>query len=364
MPGRVVLAMSGGVDSSVAAHLLKEQGHDVVGVFMRTGAIDVDQERRAKTCCSAIDAVDARAVADRLDIPFYALDFERDFSRIMDEFADAYLQGRTPNPCALCNIWLKFGKLWSYGKQVGADFVATGHYAQIGTAADGGLRVRRGLDGHKDQSYVLFGLSREILPRVLFPVGGFEKAAIRALARDLNLPVHDKPDSQEICFVPDDDYLAFVRARRPRAEREGAGEIVDVDGGFVAAHDGIDRFTIGQRRGLGVAVGAPRYVVDIEPTTNVVTIGPRAALDRPGLLAEKFNWQGPEPTGPTRCLAQIRARHTAVPATVEPLPNRRARVIFDAPQSAVTPGQVVALYEANLVLGGGWIERALDDHAG
>ena len=362
MASRVVLAMSGGVDSSVAAHLLKEQGHDVVGVFMRTGANDVGVERRSKTCCSAIDAVDARTVADRLDIPFYALDFERDFGRIMDEFADAYLQGRTPNPCALCNIWLKFGKLWSYGKQVGADFVATGHYAQVGTAADGGLRVARGLDDHKDQSYVLFGLTREILPRVLFPVGGFEKRQIRALARELNLPVHDKPDSQEICFVPDDDYLSFVRARRPRPGHDAAGAMVDTAGTYVAAHDGIDRFTIGQRRGLGIAVGEPRYVVDIEPATNVVTIGPRAALDRPGLLAEKVNWQGPEPSGPTRCLAQIRARHTAVSSTVESLPNRRARVVFDTPQPAVTPGQVVALYEDNLVLGGGWIERALGEN--
>ena len=214
MGSRVVLAMSGGVDSSVAAHLLKEQGHEVIGLFMRTGAHGDDVERRSKTCCSATDAVDARGVADRLDIPFYALDFERDFARIMDEFADEYAAGRTPNPCVLCNIWLKFGKLWAYGQQAGADFVATGHYARMVVDGDGSPRVARAIDPTKDQSYVLFGLARELLPHVLLPVGGYSKAEIRAIARDLGLPVHDKPDSQEICFVPDDDYIGFIRSKR------------------------------------------------------------------------------------------------------------------------------------------------------
>src|SRR5438309_3270833 len=205
MGSRVVLAMSGGVDSSVAAHLLREQGHEVIGLFMRTGAHAESPERRAKTCCSATDAVDARAVADRLDIPFYALDFERDFARIMDRFADEYAAGRTPNPCVMCNIWLKFGKLWAYGKQVGADYVATGHYARIARAGDGTLRVARAYDRAKDQSYVLFGLRPELLPHVLFPAGEYPKPEIRRIAREHDLPVHDKPDSQEICFVPDDD---------------------------------------------------------------------------------------------------------------------------------------------------------------
>jgi tRNA-uridine 2-sulfurtransferase len=358
MGSRVVLAMSGGVDSSVAAHLLKAQGHEVIGLFMRTGAHAENAERRAKTCCSATDAVDAQNVADRLDIPFYALDFERDFARIIDQFADEYAAGRTPNPCVMCNIWLKFGKLWSYGKQVGADYVATGHYARIATAADGTPRVARAVDRSKDQSYVLFGLRPELLPHVLFPVGGFPKAEIRAVARDLGLPVHDKPDSQEICFVPDDDYLEFVRARRPGLGVEGA--IVDEDGAELGRHSGIEGFTIGQRRGLGIAVGAPRYVVQIEPATNTVTVGRREALDRIGLEASKFNWQGPRPEGPTPCLAQIRARHSAVSATVEPLAGDRARVIFEVPQAAITPGQVVTLYQGDLVLGGGWIDRGLD----
>jgi tRNA-specific 2-thiouridylase len=358
MAKTVVLAMSGGVDSSVAAALLKAQGYDVIGVFMRTGAFAEDAERRAKTCCSATDAVDAQNVADRLDIAFYALDFERDFARIEDYFADEYIAGRTPNPCVVCNIWLKFGKLWAYGKQAGADYVATGHYAQVARAADGSDRVARAVDRTKDQSYVLFGLRRELLPHVLFPVGGYTKSEIRAIARDHALPVHDKPDSQEICFVPGDDYLSFVRGRRPG--RQTQGPLVDEEGNVLGEHAGIEAFTIGQRRGLGVALGSPRYVVEIEPESRTVTIGRKEGLEKAGLTASRFNWQGPEPSGPTTCLAQIRARHQAVPARVEAFSGGRARVIFEKPQSAITPGQVVTVYQDNLVLGGGWIERAID----
>ena len=242
MGRRVVLAMSGGVDSSVAAYLLKEQGYEVIGLFMRTGAHVEEVERRAKTCCSAVDALDAQAVADRLDIPFYALDFERDFSRIMERFADEYVAGRTPNPCVMCNIWLKFGKLWSYGKQVEADFVATGHYARIKTAPDGSLRVARALDTNKDQSYVLFGLRPELLANVLLPVGEYSKLEIRALAKSLALPVHDKADSQEICFIPDDDYLGFVRRMRP--EVESSGRFVDEAGTELGRHSGIEGFPV------------------------------------------------------------------------------------------------------------------------
>jgi tRNA-uridine 2-sulfurtransferase len=357
MSKRVVLAMSGGVDSSVSAALLKEQGYDVLGLFMRTGAHAVDEERRAKTCCSVTDAMDARNVADRLDIPFYVLDFEREFARIEDYFTDEYLAGRTPNPCVMCNIWLKFGKLWSYGKQVGADFVATGHYARIGRAPDGTSRVARALDRSKDQSYVLFGLRRELLSHVLFPVGGFPKAEIREMARRLGLPVHDKPDSQEICFVPDDDYLGFVRSRQP--DRETRGPIVDEEGHVLGEHSGMEAFTIGQRRGLGIAFGEPRYVVEIEPMSRTVTVGRRESLDKAGLLASRFNWQGPEPIGPIPCLAQVRAQHRAVPATVEAVPDGGARVLFEMPQAAITPGQVVTVYQDDLVLGGGWIERSL-----
>lgn len=355
---RVVLAMSGGVDSSVAACLLKEQGHDVVGLFMRTGDHGDRADRRAKTCCSATDAVDARQVADRLDIPFYVLDFAPDFERIIDHFADEYAAGRTPNPCVMCNIWLKFGKLWSYGRQVDADFVATGHYARVMLDGGSNHRLARGVDVGKDQSYVLFGLPRALLPHVLLPVGGHTKAEIRAIARDRGLPVHDKPDSQEICFVPDDDYVEFLRSKRPGVVTAGA--IVDESGRKLADHAGIEGFTIGQRRGLGFAVGEPRYVVQIDPTSRTVVVGGRSSLDRPGLIARKFNWQVDEPTAPIACHAQIRAKHRAVLAHATPLGAGEVRVDFQDAQPAVTPGQVVTLYSDELVLGGGWIDRALD----
>jgi tRNA-specific 2-thiouridylase len=359
MGERVVLGMSGGVDSSVAAALLLEAGYDVVGLFMRTGASVEEPERRSKTCCSVADALDARHVADCLDIPFYVLDFERDFARIEDYFVTEYLSGRTPNPCVMCNIWLKFGKLWGYGKQVGADFVASGHYARIAQSEDGTPRVARAVDRAKDQSYVLFGLPPELLPHVLFPVGSFSKSEIRQKARHLGLPVHDKPDSQEICFVPEDDHIAFVRERR--GGRETDGSIVDEAGNRIAAHSGIEGFTIGQRRGLGIAVGEPRYVVQIEPASRTITVGRRESLEKIGLVANRFNWQGPVPMGAVACLAQIRARHQAAPATVRAMAEGRVSIRFDCPQSAVTPGQVVTLYQGDLVLGGGWIEGALDD---
>jgi tRNA-specific 2-thiouridylase len=357
MSSRVVLAMSGGVDSSVAAHLLKAQGYEVIGLFMRTGSYAEDAPRQAKTCCSVTDAYDAQRVADRLDLLFYALDFEREFGRIKDYFVDEYLSGRTPNPCVMCNIWLKFGRLWSYGKQVGADFVATGHYARIASASDGSLRVRRALDRSKDQSYVLSGLRPELLPHVLFPVGDYPKSEIREIARAQGLPVHDKAESQEICFVPDDDYLAFVRQRKP--DQDTAGPIVDEEGQILGTHHGIEGFTVGQRRGLGIALGSPRYVVQIEPVSRTVTIGERKSLERTGLEAVRFNWQAPEPREAISCMAQIRSRHDAVPATIEPLSGGRVRVLFRTPQTAVTPGQVVTVYQDDLVLGGGWIEVAI-----
>ncbi len=356
---RVVLAMSGGVDSSVAAHLLLRQGHEVIGLFMRTGTHAESGERRSKTCCSVADALDGQAVADRLDIPFYALDFSDDFGRIQDYFADEYLAGRTPNPCVMCNVWLKFGKLWSYGKQAGADFVATGHYARLVTGPGGWPAVARAVDREKDQSYVLFGLKRALLPHVLFPVGEFPKSEIRAMAKALELPVHDKADSQEICFVPDDDYVRFVRERRPNQDTRGP--LLDEAGQVVGTHAGIETLTIGQRRGLGVAFGTPKYVVAIEPWSREVTVGGREALKKRGLIAASVNWQVPDVVKSYRCHAQIRARHAGAAARVDVLEDQRVRVWFDEPQTAITPGQVVAFYEGDRVLGGGWIERGLDE---
>ena len=351
MPGRVVLAMSGGVDSSASAVLLKRQGFDVIGLFMRTGVHSHDDARKdnKKGCCSAIDAGDARRVADKLDIPFHALDFEREFNQIIDYFADEYAKGRTPNPCVVCNNWLKFGQLWAFGKQLGADLIATGHYAQVRNG-----ELHRGVDAEKDQSYVLHGIKREVLPHLLFPVGGFTKAEIRAVAREAGLlGVADKPDSVEICFVPSGRHTDVVRERRPEVAH--AGVITERDGTVLGEHDGIDRFTVGQRKGLGVAAGRRRFVLEIIPESHTVVVGDPEELMAKGLEASRVNWLIDPPTAPFRCTAKIRYRHTAVPATVD-----GNMVTFDDPQPAVTPGQAVAFYDGTRVLGGGWIERAVN----
>ncbi len=296
MSQRVVLAMSGGVDSSVSAYLLREAGYDVIGLFMRSGVADetacsIDQtgqtalpivtpDSHKQGCCGASDAADARRVADALDIPFHALNFQDAFGRIKDYFADEYLGGRTPNPCVMCNNWLKFGKLWDFARQVGAEKIASGHYAQI-APVPGECRpaLVRGVDLGKDQSYVLFGLERNLLEHVLFPVGGYDKHQIREIAREAGLRVADKPDSQEICFVPDQDYAGFIR--RYRGEHDTAGELVDTEGHVVGRHAGYEQFTIGQRRGLGVAFGEPRYVVAVDAPSRRVVIGTLAQQLRP-----------------------------------------------------------------------------------
>jgi tRNA-specific 2-thiouridylase len=349
--------MSGGVDSSVAAVLLKRQGYDVVGLFMRTGVHGdhADTPDRKKGCCSAIDAGDARRVADRLDIPFYALDFEQDFDRIIDYFADEYLAGRTPNPCVVCNTWLKFGKLWSFGKQLDADRIATGHYARI-VAGSGGPELHRSADPDKDQSYVLGGIRRAILPHLLFPLGGYRKREVRELAREAGLAVAEKPDSVEICFVPDHDHAGLVRRRRPG--RETAGVIRDTAGNVLGEHDGYERFTIGQRKGLGFAAGARRYVLEIIPATHEVIVGEPEALRAGGLIASRANWLIDPPAGPLDCHAKIRYRHAPAAATVVATPDGGAHVTFAEPQTAVTPGQAVVFYAGDRVLGGGWIVHA------
>ncbi len=356
---RVVLAMSGGVDSSVSAYLLKKQGYDVIGLFMRTGVHgpEPDDDRaHKKGCCSALDAGDARRVADRLDIPFYALDFENEFGRIMDYFVDEYAAGRTPNPCVVCNNWLKFGKLWSYGKQLEADFIATGHYVRTLTR-DGRPGLYKGLDPGKDQSYVLFGLRKSLLPHLLFPIGHYHKDEVRAMAREIGMAVADKPDSVEICFVPDNDHANFIKNYRPGLDT--AGTIVDEKGTVLGEHEGYEKFTIGQRKGLGFGSAGRRYVLDIVPETRQVVIGEREGLLASALEASRTNWMIDVPTGPIQCLAKIRYRHEPVSATVTPLPDARFRVDFDVPQSAITPGQGVVLYDGDHVLGGGWIDHAI-----
>jgi tRNA-specific 2-thiouridylase len=348
--------MSGGVDSSVAALLLKQQGYEVIGLFMRTGvhAPEDDGPSHKKGCCSAVDAKDARRVADRLDMPFYALDFADDFGKIMDYFVDEYRQARTPNPCVVCNSKLKFGKLWSYGKQLGADFVATGHYAQI--VRDGETaELHRAVDPDKDQSYVLHGLRRSLLPHVLFPIGSYSKEEVRDLARQAKLGVAEKPDSVEICFVPNNDHFDFIRKRRP--DLNSAGTIVDREGRVLAEHEGIEKFTVGQRKGLGFGSASRRYVLEIVPETHTVVVGDREELLSSGLRASQINWLIEPPLQPLSCQAKIRYRHQPAPATVRAIPNGEAEVRFVEQQTAITPGQAVVFYDGERVLGGGWIEN-------
>ncbi len=352
---RVVLAMSGGVDSSVAALQLREQGHEVIGLFMRTGVHTAEDHRadRKKGCCSAVDAADARRVADRLDVPFYALDFEQDFDQIIDYFADEYLRGRTPNPCVVCNSRLKFGQLWAYAQHLQADFIATGHYARTVTVASG-AELHRAVDPGKDQSYVLFGIRREILPRLLFPLGGYHKEQVRARARAAGLTVADKPDSVEICFVPGGDHTTVVRERRPDVDTSGL--IVNVEGEVLGEHDGIDQFTVGQRKGLGVAAASRRYVLKIVPETGTVVVGDRDGLLASGLITGVVNWLIEPPTEPLACQVKIRYRHPPAEARVEPQPDGTARVTFVEPQTGPTPGQAAVFYAGTQVLGGAWIE--------
>ena len=372
---RIVLAMSGGVDSSVAAALLCNEGHEVIGVFMRHGeespvAATCGTDSRAgetkplavltgrvdhkQGCCSAADAEDGRRVADLLNIPFYALNLEAEFSTIIDYFVDEYTAGRTPNPCVMCNNWIKFGKLFEYARSVGAEYVATGHYARLEKNDGGGVSLMRGCDLLKDQSYVLFGVQREFLERMMLPVGQYQKSQIRDIARQIGLRVAEKKDSQEICFVPLGKHDEFIRKRRKATST--AGEIVTTDGTVVGSHPGIERFTIGQRRGVGVAMGDPRYVVRIEPDTCHVVLGTREELARDTLTASGTNWLTDPPESPIRCQVQIRYNSDSVAATVEPLPNQRIRVSFDTPCYGVAPGQAAVCYQDNRLLGGGWID--------
>ena len=373
---KVVVAMSGGVDSSVAAALLLREGYDVIGVFMRlgspagvehveesveadsTGGPSCDTTGKSKQgCCSVLDAADARRVAAVLDIPLYVLNFQDDFGRVIDYFVAEYNRGRTPNPCVRCNDWLKFGKLAKYAEAVGADYVASGHYARMGTdPVTGQKSLLRGRDPRKDQSYVLFGMTRDALAHTLLPIGEFEKHAVRALAHELKLPVYNKPDSQEICFVPNQDYAALVRRRSPDAFR--GGELVDSSGNVIGAHDGHQHFTIGQRKGVRLALGRPVYVSDIDPQSNRVTVGERQDLLKSALVARQINVLSSRlgDASSLSCHAKIRYNHAPQPATVSITGDDELTVRFDEPQSAITPGQAVVLYDGDVVLGGGWIE--------
>ena len=349
---KTVIAMSGGVDSSVAAWLLKEQGHDVAGFFMWKRTFSKKCEAAA-ACCSQADADDAARVAEAIGIPFHVVNFEREFAALIDFFCREYSAGRTPNPCILCNDWLKFGKLFDYADRIGAGHVATGHYARV-EHRGGRHLLLRGLDANKDQSYVLFSLGQQQLARAIFPDGALTKPEIRRLAASLNLPVKDKPESQEICFVPDDDYGAFIRDRTPDAVKPGP--VLDLDGAVLGEHPGIQFFTIGQRHGLRIAFGKPMYVVRLDAARNAVIVGPDSALLRRELVVSPVNWIIVPPASPIRADVKIRYKQPAQPASVEPLPDGRARVVFDSPVRAVAPGQAGVFYVGEVVAGGGWIE--------
>jgi tRNA-specific 2-thiouridylase len=360
MAERIVVGMSGGVDSSVAAAVLVEQGFDVVGVTLRVWPWreSDDATKKFGSCCSPETAGDARAVARRLGIPYYLLNTEEEFGRaVIDRFVDEYRAGRTPVPCVACNRDLKFGSLLQRARAWDATGVATGHYARITRDdATGRYLLWRGADPSKDQSDFLWPLTQAQLAAARFPVGHLTKPEVREHARRLGLATADKPESQEICFIPDDDYRRFLRERDPAMFRAGA--IVDTAGQRIGSHQGLAAYTVGQRRGLGLAGAEARYVVDLDAQTNTITVGPAAALDRDRLVATDVNFIACDPPlAPMTVEARIRHNHRPAPARVRMLDAVRAEVRFDEPQRAITPGQSVVWYQGDLVIGGGVIAR-------
>ena len=353
---RVLLGMSGGVDSSVAGYLLREQGYDVVGVTMKVWPQDCISRAEDK-CCGPQAVADARSVAHSLGIPHYVVDEADQFERlVIDYFSSEYQAGRTPNPCVMCNEKLKFGNLWEKAEALGCDYIATGHYAIIEHQTERAV-LRKGADPRKDQSYFLFSLRQPQLRRALTPLGAMSKSEIREIARSLGLRVADKVDSQEICFVPGNDYKTFLRSHLGEDDFHQGG-IYDLKGNFVAEHGGIEMFTIGQRKGLPGGSAQPRYVVDIDPVTHRVIVGTAEDLISEAFEIDRVNWvscgMSPEPMEVT---VKIRYSHPGSKATLYPLPDNCARVELHEPQKAVTPGQAAVFYDGDMVLGGGWICR-------
>jgi tRNA-specific 2-thiouridylase len=359
--------MSGGVDSSVVAGMLRRDGEQVIGLTMQLWnqrrLPELAPDGPTGRCCSLDDVYDARHVAQHLGIPYYVVNFEDRFEeQVVKPFIDEYLAGRTPVPCTLCNNFIKFDQFLEMAESVGAEKIATGHYAQIMWNPDSERwEMRRSADRSKDQTYFLFGLTQAQLARTLFPLGGFEKSAVRELARELGIPTAEKPDSQEICFVPNGDYAAFIDSyfhEQGISPEETRGELVTTDGRVAGEHAGVHHFTVGQRRGIGIAAREPLYVIATEPATRRVIIGSNDDLLRASMTVQSINWISiAPPEGPVRAEVKIRNKHAAAGATIVPSGNpQRVEIRFDAPQRAVTPGQGAVFYAGDVVLGGGWIE--------
>ena len=357
MEHRALIAMSGGVDSSVAAYLMKQAGFACVGATMRLYENEDMAAPQAGTCCSLEDVEDARAVAAKLGMPYYVFNFKEDFGRqVMDRFVAAYETGCTPNPCIDCNRFLKFDRMYRRARELGIGYVVTGHYARIQQSETGRWLLLKGPDPQKDQSYVLYAMTQEQLAHTQFPLGALRKEEVRAIAAAQGFITAKKHDSQDICFVPDGDYAAFIRRRTGRTYPEG--DFVDTTGRILGRHRGIIHYTIGQRRGLGVSGGRPLYVKEIRPADNTVVLAEEHQLYAPTAIARDFNWIAWEaPAAPIRVQARARYHQPEQDATAFVLPDGRVQVTFDRPQRALTKGQAIVLYQADVVIGGGTIEE-------